>query len=268
MLLEERRSVLRHILLNIITLGIYGLYATRELARDTNVACHGDGRYSRFGTKEVIFSVLTGGIYQAVWMLGIIERWNNFVGRKGKSGGTVNSTVYLVCRLSVVASFVSLYVCYNRMTELCEDFNDEFFRLDESDPWAKKTMQIIEEVAEKRDATENKVAGFSMIEEYDFKTDRRRLDHSAEEAARAALLAELEEEERRAVVERLAEEAEAEAKAEEEKEKAAERAHRNRKWFFPVFAGLLAIFLRPVILISVITFAFPAPVTSYPFDSI
>ena len=258
MLLEERRSVIRHILLNIITLGIYGLYATRELARDTNVACHGDGRYSRFGTVEVILSIITGGIYQAIWMLGIIDRWNALRGAKGKSGGEVNPTVYLICRLSVIASFVGLYVCYNRMTELCEDFNDRFFRFDESDPWAKKTKQIIEEVAEKRDATEKKVAGFTMIEEYDFKTDRRRLDHTAEEAARAALLAELEEEERRAVVERLAEEAAAEAKAEEEKEKAAELAHRNKKWFFPVFAGLLAVFLLPVILISVITFVFPS----------
>ena len=258
MLLEERRSVIRHILLNIITLGIYGLYATRELARDTNVACHGDGDYSRFGTKEVVLSVLTGGLYQAFWMVGLINRWNTFRDLKGKSSGRVNTTAYLVCRISVVASFVALYNCFNRMTELCEDFNDEFFRLDESDPWAKKTKQIIEEVAEKRDASEKKVAGFSMIEEYDFNSDRRRLDHSAEEAARAALLAELEEEERRAVVERLAEEAAAEAKAEEEKEKAAERAHRNKKWFYPVFAGLLAVFLLPIILISVITFAMPA----------
>jgi len=258
MLLEERRSVIRHILLNIITLGIYGLYATRELARDTNVACYGDGSYSRFGTREVIFSILTGGIYQAVWMLGLIYRWNAFQESKGKSSGKINSNVYLICRLTVIPSFVALYLCYNRMTELCEDFNDAFFRMDESDPWAKKTKQIIEEVAEKRDAHDRKVAGISMIEEYDFKTDRRRLDHTAEEAARAALLAELEEEERRAIVERLAEEAAAEAKAEEEKEKAAERAHRNKKWFYPVFASLLVLFLIPVILISVITFAFPA----------
>lgn len=257
MLLEERRSVIRHILLNIITLGIYGLYATRELARDTNVACHGDGSYSKFGTKEIIFSVLTGGLYQAIWMMGLIDRWNAFRDSKGKSSGRVNSTVYLVCRLSVVASFVALYVCFNRMTELCEDFNDEFFRLDETDPWAMKTKQIIEEVAEKRDANEKKVAGFSMIEEYDFKNDRRRLDHTAEEAARAALLAELEEEERRAVVEKLAEEAAAEAKAEEDKQKAADMAHRNKKWFYPVFASLLVLFLLPVILISVITFIVP-----------
>ena len=40
--------------------------------------------------------------------------------------------------------------------------------------------------------------------------------------------------------------------------KAAELAHRNKKWFYPVFAGLLAVFLLPVILVSVITFAFPA----------
>lgn len=257
MILEERRSVIRHILLNIITLGIYGLYATRELARDTNVACHGDGQFSRFGTKEVILSIITGGIYQAVWMLGLIDRWNAFRASKGKSSGRVNTTVYLVCRLLVIPSFVSVYLCYNRITELCEDFNDAFFRFDESDPWAKKTKQIIEEVAVKREDNAKTVAGYKMIEEYDFKTDRRRLDHSAEEAARAALLAELEEEERRAVVERLAEEAAAEAKAEEEKEKAAERAHRNKKWFYPVFAGLLAVFLLPIILITVITFAFP-----------
>ena len=256
MLLEERRSVIKHILLNIITLGLYGLYATAELARDTNVACYGDGKHSKFGTREMIFSIFTGGLYQALWMMGLIARWNSFFRNGSRGGRPVNAMLYLICRLSVVGSFIGLSACYRKIGELCEDFNDAFFRMDENDPFAKKAKKIIEEVAEKRQNAGND--GYNVIEEYDFASDRRRLDHTAEEAARAALLAELEEEERREAANRIAEEIEAEAKAEEEKERAAANAHRNKRWFRPVFLGLLAIFLLPVIVISVITFAFPA----------
>ncbi|MBQ9116895.1 MAG: DUF4234 domain-containing protein [Clostridia bacterium] len=253
MLLEERRSVIKHLLLNIITLGLYGLYVTADLARDTNVSCHGDGRYSRFGTKEMVLSILTLGIYQLIWMLKLIDRWNAF-SVSTKKGIYVRPVFYIIFRLTVIGAPIAIMDIYRMIGRLCEDFNDEFFRLDENDTFAKKAKAIIEEVAEKRaDNAESKVAGYKIIEEYDPNADRRRVDHSAEEAARAALLAELEEEERLEVVQRLADEAAAEAKAEEERELAARNAHRNKPWFRKVFLVLLAVFLLPMIATLIIT---------------
>ncbi|MBR2461458.1 MAG: DUF4234 domain-containing protein [Clostridia bacterium] len=258
MLLEERRSVIKHILLNIITLGLYGLYVSADIARDTNVACHGDGKYSVFGTREMVLSIVTLGVYQAIWMLKVIKRWNSF-SSANKKGIYIRGGFYLVCRLTVIAAPIAIMEVYRMLGRLCEDFNDDFFRLDENDVFAKRAKAIIEEVAEKRvDNAEGKVAGHKIIEEYDPLMDRRRLDHSAEEAARAALLAELEEEERLEVAQRLADEVAAEARAEEEKELAAQNAHRNKPWFRKVFIPLLTIFLLPMLFVITVTFFMPA----------
>lgn len=253
MLLEERRSVIRHIILNIFTLGIYGLFATADIARDTNVACHGDGKKSVFGGREMLFSILTLGIYQVYFMYRIILRWNSFVSDNGRKSFKVNEGVYIVCRLSVVASFAALSLCFRRLGELCQDFNDSFFRTAQSDGAAERARRAVEETVAKRREQESKIAGIDVISEYDFERDRLRVDHSAEYAARAALLAELEEEGRREAEEKLAREAEEARQAEKEKQLLAEKAHRNKKWFRVVFAGIFAVFMLPFIFVLAIT---------------
>lgn len=260
MLLEERRSVLRYVLLNLITLGLYGLYYAAELARDTEVACHGDGKHSYFGKKDVFFSIVTFGIYYTVWMCRLIKRWNDH-STKTHMGVYVNIASYCILRHLWITAPFAIRDCFGMLGRLCEEFNTEFFRIDENDPFARKAKLIIEEVTEKRVAANETVAGYRIIEEYDASKDKRRIDHTAEEAARAALLAELEAERLKEEQEKCAA-AEAEAariKAENERkrEEKALLAHRNPKWFRRAFPVMLAIFMLPIIAVCIISFALP-----------
>lgn len=257
MLLEERRSVIRYVLLNIITLGIYGLFVTADMARDTEVACHEDGKHSRFGVKEGFLSIITLSIYHWLWMFKLIDRWNKFSTLK-HYGYYVKPVSYFIKRLTFIGVPLAIADCYRVLGRFCEEFNDAFFRLDENDAFTKKARAIVEEAAERKIAATEMVAGYRVIEEYDFSNDHRRVDHSAEEAAHEAELAALKEEERKAAERKIAEAEAEEARIEAEKEKAAREAHRNPEWFVKVFGVLLAIFMLPVVFIAAISFTFPS----------
>ena len=66
--MKTNRSLLVYILLSILTLGLYSLYFWPCFARDMNVVCVGDGRRTRGILARIIFSALTFGIYEIVWL--------------------------------------------------------------------------------------------------------------------------------------------------------------------------------------------------------
>ena len=58
----EKRSLIRFIILDILTFGIYGIIAIHSMGNDIDALCKGDGRKPRFGYVVVWLMPLIGGI--------------------------------------------------------------------------------------------------------------------------------------------------------------------------------------------------------------
>ncbi|MBR4333069.1 MAG: DUF4234 domain-containing protein [Clostridia bacterium] len=71
------RSLLKLILLSIITLGIYWLWFWSQFAKDMNIACEGDSKTTRGIFFRILLSIITLGIYEFVWMYGVGSRIHN-----------------------------------------------------------------------------------------------------------------------------------------------------------------------------------------------
>jgi len=77
-LLKTNRGFWKYFLLGIITLGIYPLYIIHAFAKETNIACEGDGQHTRGLLGVILLSLITLGIYGIIWEYKIIERRNNY----------------------------------------------------------------------------------------------------------------------------------------------------------------------------------------------
>lgn len=93
--LTENRGLLRYILLQILTLGIYGLYLIHQQAKETNIACATDCQQTRGLLGYLILQVLTLGIYGIVWHCSWISRCNNYLTRNNREQGLQLSTYLL-----------------------------------------------------------------------------------------------------------------------------------------------------------------------------
>ncbi len=82
-------------LLSIVTFGFYGLYLIHAFAKETNVACKGDGKNTTGLLLYFIFSLLTLGIYGIVWNCMWINRCNAYLAKNNKPEGLQLSTYLL-----------------------------------------------------------------------------------------------------------------------------------------------------------------------------
>lgn len=65
--IKQDRSLLKYILLSIITCGIYSWIFLYELAKDVNILCQGDGEETAGLIKLILLSIITCGIYSFIW---------------------------------------------------------------------------------------------------------------------------------------------------------------------------------------------------------
>jgi hypothetical protein len=93
--LTENRGLLKYIILQILTLGIYGFYLIHRQAKESNLACHADSQHTRGLLGYLVLSAITFGIYPIVWHCSWISRCNNYLTRSGQSQGLQISTYLL-----------------------------------------------------------------------------------------------------------------------------------------------------------------------------
>ena len=93
--LPENRGLLKFILLQIVTLGIYGLYLIHQEAKETNLACREDGQNTRGLLGYLLLGLITVGIYPIVWRCSWIGRCNSYLTRSNKPQGLQVSTYLL-----------------------------------------------------------------------------------------------------------------------------------------------------------------------------
>jgi hypothetical protein len=85
--LTTNRGFWLALILSIITFGIYGLYLIHAFAKETNVACAGDGKRTQGLLVYFLLSIITFGIYGIVWNCLWIDRCNAYLAKHGKPEG-------------------------------------------------------------------------------------------------------------------------------------------------------------------------------------
>lgn len=126
--LKTNRSLLKFILLSIITFGIYGLVVMSAVSTDINtIAGRYDGKKTMHYCLVVfIFSWLTFGIVPLVWSHRISDRIGNELSRRGIDYSFGASTFWLwniLGSLILVGPFVYTHKLLKSMNLLAENYN-------------------------------------------------------------------------------------------------------------------------------------------------
>lgn len=91
--MQTNRSLIKYILLCVLTLGIYGLFFWHKYVQDVNTLCSGDGKNTNGLLVAILLSIITLGIYSYVWAYGMQNRLRDQAGRLGagpiSGGGTI-----------------------------------------------------------------------------------------------------------------------------------------------------------------------------------
>ena len=126
-MITEKRSLLKLILLSIITFGIYGFYYVYKMAQDTNLMCEGDGKKTSGLLKVVLLSIITLGIYGLVWSCLLSNRLYANAPRYGVT--LKGSSTSVILRMTIgsflfgIGPLVGTYMILHNMNDLARVYN-------------------------------------------------------------------------------------------------------------------------------------------------
>lgn len=126
--LKTNKSLLKFILLSLITFGIYGLVVMSSVSESINiVASRYDGKKTmHFCLLAFIISPITFGIGTIVWFHRISERIGNELRRRNIPINFSASTFWLwdvLGSLIIVGPFVYFHNLFKAVNALCESYN-------------------------------------------------------------------------------------------------------------------------------------------------
>lgn len=110
----KKRKIAKYIILNIITLGIYGIFFWYKWTEDVNKICDGDDRDSANYILILILNVFSFGINVLVWNYQMAERLYQKAGDYGieiKHGGVF----VMLCRFIPILSSVFKISYFNKL---------------------------------------------------------------------------------------------------------------------------------------------------------
>ena len=108
--LTTNRGLWLTLLLSIVTFGIYGLYLIYAFAKETNIACAGDGKKTQGLVAFILLTIITFGIYGIVWYCNWISRCNIYLAKNGKPEGLQVSTYLLTVFLLGYLTLGIMYI--------------------------------------------------------------------------------------------------------------------------------------------------------------
>lgn len=126
--LDTRRSLLKYVLLSILTLGLYGMAVMSAVSADLNIiAYRHDGRKTmHFMSLIFVFTPLTLGIGPFVWYHRLSNRIGTELHRRGIAYGFDAGTFWLwnvLGLLIIVGPLVYMHKLLTAMNLLAEDYN-------------------------------------------------------------------------------------------------------------------------------------------------
>lgn len=130
--LTTNRGFWKNFLLSLITLGFYRWYLIHAFAKETNLACQGDGRNTPGLLVYVLLSIVTLGIYAIVWRAKWINRCNIYLIQNGKPQGVQSSTYVLTVFFGVFTLFILNLVVFCKILYLQNAVNRTYNEKNES----------------------------------------------------------------------------------------------------------------------------------------
>ena len=124
--LKDNRNWFLVMILSFITLGLYGIYLMYVQIRDTNIACHGDGRKTAGIIKFLLLSIITFGIYALVWDIKLVSRWQNYSemnGEKSKYPLILHVILAYVLSATGICAIISSYLKLSAYNQVCRIYN-------------------------------------------------------------------------------------------------------------------------------------------------
>lgn len=116
--LQCNRSAWVMFLLNIVTLGIYGMVITFAMGNESNITCENDGKHTKGFWPTLGLSIITLGIYAIVWVVCWMKRETNFL-KARKEPAVITGGVYvLLAILNVVLQRVIIAATQNNILSL------------------------------------------------------------------------------------------------------------------------------------------------------
>ena len=106
-ILPFQRKAWKILILNIITLGIYGLVIGFAMVKETNIACSEDGKHTKGFWPVFGLAIVTLGIYFIVWYIKWINREAAFLKSKNIDG-SFSGVLYLILVLLSLIPYVGL----------------------------------------------------------------------------------------------------------------------------------------------------------------
>lgn len=126
--LDTNRGLLKLILLNIVTCGIYSYIFIYKLAEDVNVACDGDGDHTPGLVALIVLSLVTCGIYGFVWYYKLGNRLQVNARRYGmefpENGTTVLLWMLLGSFLCGFGALFATHIIIKNTNLICTAYNN------------------------------------------------------------------------------------------------------------------------------------------------
>ncbi len=127
----RNRSFIIYVLLNIITLGIYGIIFWYQYTDDLNTICYGDGKKTTNYLIVILLSIITCGIYYWIWLYGVGNRLQENAPRYGTSFNENGTTVLLWMILGAFLCFFGYYyaqyILIKNLNILGDRYNFQYF---------------------------------------------------------------------------------------------------------------------------------------------
>ncbi|MFR3031579.1 MAG: DUF4234 domain-containing protein [Blautia sp.] len=124
----QERSLLKYILLSLVTCGIYSIYFWYQFDRDVNTVCEGDGKQPMSYLAVVVLSVVTCSVFLWYWYYKQAERLQGNAPRYGvkiqENGATVLLWFLVGGWFLGIGILVGDYILMRNLNELARVYND------------------------------------------------------------------------------------------------------------------------------------------------
>ncbi len=126
-MIDQNRSLLKWILLSLVTCGIYDLYFIYKLVQDVNTVCSGDGKQTPGLASYFFLSLVTCGIYTYYWYYILGDRIHDNAPRYNLNFSESGSTILLFMLINLitggVGTILATYFIIKNMNDLAAAYN-------------------------------------------------------------------------------------------------------------------------------------------------
>lgn len=127
--LKTNWGLLKLIVFNFLTCGIYIWYFYYAVARDINTICEGDGEETAGLIKHILLTLVTCGIYEYIWQCQFADRLRRNASRYGvtvqENGTTVILWMFPGSCCCGIGAFVAYHIQTKNLNKLARAYNEK-----------------------------------------------------------------------------------------------------------------------------------------------